>query len=510
MDSLSGRNAILLLVAVLVVVVWVVGTVVYRLFFHPLSGIPGPRLAAVTYLYEFYYDIYLSGQYNFKLKQLHEQYGPVVRLNPDEVHFNDPDYYDEIFNLTRTDKPYREANAFGPYPATVSTVHHDIHRIRRGALNPFFSKRSVASLTPFIQDIIDKLCGRFETISKTGEKIDLKAAFSALSMDIMSEYCFSKTPDRVLMSDFDKPYFASIDEFLDYSLVNWHLPWIMNSMLLIPESILCKIFPVMVLILDQRRAAKEQILAIRSGENRAYEKSGHSTIFHTLLESDLPPQEKDVDRLTHEAWSLLSAGSHTTALFLKTAAYHIQANQHVRTKLLEELRTVMPNRNDRPELADLERLPYLTAVVQEGLRMSNVVSHRLSRSFPNKTVTYGNHVVPAGTAIYLSSPLIHENEDIFPEPHVFKPERWLGGSKDDQQRLLKYLTPFSKGTRACLGINLAWAECYLILGTVFRRFEFDLSDVVRERDVDITEDMILAVVSRKSKGTIVKVSKMED
>lgn len=116
---------------------YVAAILVYRFFFHPLVHIPGPTLAKATYLYEWYYDLYLSGQYTFKLKELHKQYGmspfhalrgmlsdqraqgPIIRINPDEVHINDPDYFDEVFNQTngRAEKPLQVAEAFGPYPA---------------------------------------------------------------------------------------------------------------------------------------------------------------------------------------------------------------------------------------------------------------------------------------------------------------------------------------------------------------------------------------------------------
>ena len=183
------------------------------------------------------------------------------------------------------------------------------------------------------------------------------------------------------------------------------------------------------------------------------------------------------------------------------------ANATVRLKLLDELKTVMPNSQDRAELKTLEQLPYLTAIILESLRVNRIVSHRMMRAFPEKTLKYGEFEVPPGTIVSMTAILLHENETIFPEPHTFRPERWLHGSQD---RLQRYLVPFSRGTRGCLGINLAWAEMYLTLASVFRRFDFDLSEVVRERDIHCSRDCIFGVPSFDSKGIIVKVLSRPD
>lgn len=167
----------------------------------------------------------------------------------------------------------------------------------------------------------------------------------------------------------------------------------------------------------------------------------------------------------------------------------------------------MPRRNDRPRLQDLEKLPYLTAVIQEGLRITHPVTHRQCRAFPDKVLTYNGLTIPPGTLIHMTTLLIHENEHIFPESRVFNPERWLDGKGQQPQR---YLVPFARGTRACLGINLAWAELYLIVATIFRRFNFDVSGVVRERDVDVAADMIMGVSAPESPGIIVKVLAIQD
>lgn len=74
-----------------------VGLIFYRLCLHPLAKFPGPKLAAVTRYYEGYYDVILNGQYTFKIAELHQQYGPIVRISPHELHVNDPAYYEKLY-----------------------------------------------------------------------------------------------------------------------------------------------------------------------------------------------------------------------------------------------------------------------------------------------------------------------------------------------------------------------------------------------------------------------------
>ena len=54
-------------------------TLLYRLYAHPLAGFPGPKLAAATFLYEFYYDVVQSGMYIWEIERMHEQYGQWFR-----------------------------------------------------------------------------------------------------------------------------------------------------------------------------------------------------------------------------------------------------------------------------------------------------------------------------------------------------------------------------------------------------------------------------------------------
>jgi cytochrome P450 len=193
------------------------------------------------------------------------------------------------------------------------------------------------------------------------------------------------------------------------------------------------------------------------------------------------------------------------AYVIKNLTYHISANRGVQQKLLQELKAVMPHARDSVELQTLENLPYLNAVIREGLRITHPVSHRVARSLLEKTLVYNNKPIPPGTNVHMSALLIHENEELFTDAKTFRPERWL--NNDSLQR---YLVTFSRGSRSCLGINLAWAEMYLIIAKIFRQFDFNVDQVVRERDIDVARDVIIGVPRSDSKGIIVRVVKVEE
>lgn len=156
----------------------------------------------------------------------------------------------------------------------------------------------------------------------------------------------------------------------------------------------------------------------------------------------------------------------------------------------------MPNPAILPPLQQLEELPYLSAVISEGHRMTHGVAHRLPRVSPQNPIIFNEWVIPPGTPVSMTHMLTHQNASIFPEPFVFRPERWLGPKADS---LRKYLTPFGKGTRSCLGIHLAQAELYITIATLFRRFDFQIWRTTQE-DMDIVHDYFVPRPKKDSKG----------
>jgi cytochrome P450 len=106
--------------------------------------------------------------------------GPIVRISPFEVHVKDPDWYDELYTngSRKRDKSAWFVGRSGGN-SVFGTIPHDHHRLRRSALNPFFSKRSIAAFEPVIQSTMNQLCLALEGYVADGNPVELRRGSSS-------------------------------------------------------------------------------------------------------------------------------------------------------------------------------------------------------------------------------------------------------------------------------------------------------------------------------------------
>ncbi|KAK4998302.1 hypothetical protein LTR66_002448 [Elasticomyces elasticus] len=451
-------------------VCYVVFVLFYRLYLSPLANYPGPRLAAATHWCEFYYDVTKRGQYVFKIREWHERYGPIIRINPDELHIHDADFLiSSVFttsNSKRREKYEPATRLFGAPQAAIATVDHDMHRMRRGAVGRFFSKDTVRRVEPIIQTMLKQVFARLRVSQQTGDPLTISLLYSAFTADVITEYAFAKSYNYLDMPDLNKKFFDMMVGVHEMGAMARHYKWLLPTLDSLPHWLVTKLNPGMHEFFVFQDEMKRRIREVK-GKSEFYEKLSHKTVFHEVLNSDLPPQEKTVDRLWQEASIVSIAGTETTAWTLAVITYYLLANPDLLRTLRGELFTV---KTEPVAWKQLEKLPYLTAVIQEGLRLSFGVTARFERTCPDETIKYrdGARVweIPPGTPISTTGALYHLDPSIFPDPLRFRPDRWL----DDGRALDKYLWSFSKGARQCLGMNLAHAELYLCLCAVFREY----------------------------------------
>ncbi|MEM6752327.1 MAG: cytochrome P450 [Cyanobacteria bacterium P01_C01_bin.38] len=165
--------------------------------------------------------------------------------------------------------------------------------------------------------------------------------------------------------------------------------------------------------------------------------------------------------LRDELMTLLFAGHETTASALTWAFYWVDYLPEVREKLLKELNDLGEN----PEPNAVAKLPYLTAVCQETLRIYPIVPNATPR-IASSPIEIGGYKLTKGTWIIPSIYLAHYREEVYPQPYLFKPERFL-----ERQFSPYEFFPFGGGNRRCIGLAFAMHEMKLILATILSRYE---------------------------------------
>ncbi|KAL1961577.1 hypothetical protein VTN77DRAFT_1429 [Rasamsonia byssochlamydoides] len=351
---------------------------------------PGPKLAAATKWYEFYFDIlkWPGGQFIWEINRMHDVYGPIVRINPDELHVKDPEWYDVPNgggNIIR-DKFPQSAALVGTPLGVFGTIKHDVHRIRKAPPAAYFSRRSVREAQPLMRAEVEKLCQRLRQKQGTGEPVDVRPALLAFATDIPCQFGFggsmrlSESPTKAVQWMDTMNAVAVVTPFFkQYPNV---LPWLFK----LSRSVVKMVWPTVLPMLNLHRVRLTRIVHEQRADNRR--KCGEqpvlpsrkpplkvtrsrTTSLHAILNSNLPQEEKSLDRLAaQDAFLAITAEGDPPARTMAIGTYYLLTNKAILKQLHAELDHDMPDPWQLPDLHELESLPYLKAVIKETMRVT--------------------------------------------------------------------------------------------------------------------------------------------
>jgi len=221
----------------------------------------------------------------------------------------------------------------------------------------------------------------------------------------------------------------------------------------------------------RRREKLHNLLYAEIEERRKQLDNSQTDILSLLmLAKDEEGQPMTKEELKDELMTMLFAGHETTATAMAWALYWIHREEGVKEKLLAEIDSL--GREYTP--MELVRLPYLTAVCNETLRIHPVTMLTFPR-VAQEDINLSDYQIEKGTAVMGCMYLLHQREDLYPEHTQFKPERFL----ERQYNPYEFM-PFGGGAKRCIGDALAQFELKIVIATLISHYEFALADSKKE------------------------------
>jgi cytochrome P450 len=391
------------------------------------------------------------------LDECSERYGEVFTLRlagfPPWVIVARPEAIEEIFSIDAKAFNTAKGNAIAlPLLGENSLLllDGDRHKRERKLLMPAFHGDNVRVYSRIIVDATARVMERW------GERaiVDIRSATRDITIEVILQAVFGlRDGDRYRelkpllaeMLDSTNSPLRSIFFFYKNLQRDWGAwsPW--GRMLRRRE----RIYSLLQEEIDARRASGSL--------------GGQDVLSLMMAVGDESGEPMSDAELKHELVTLLIAGHETTATTLTWALYNIARETTIAARIVGEI-------GDNTDPMALSRLPYLTAVCNETLRLYPVIPVTFTRSPRGEISVAGYHfdeTVGLSPCIYL----VHRRATIYPEPTRFNPDRFLDRTYSPNE-----FFPFGGGSRRCLGYALAMLELKLVVGAIVSRYHLDLSD----------------------------------
>lgn len=446
--------------------------------------------------------------YDQTLLDLHNTYGPIVRVGPNEVSFSDFRVYRQIYNQDTSLKEesfYKAATLLGydnisnfryvnekcmllKCSQCMSDRNKSMHSARRKLMSRPFSQRSINENEPLITELVERMIDRILANAKespTGTANILLAA-KLFSFEVLCRTAFNK--------DISSPSPEAAVKFL-HAMEDSPTMLITSSILPFLRSWgLGKYLPGSIGHAFRQYKLFEQYTRqlYRDFESGSKGDSTERFIGTPLLrnEDSYLGRKLSENEAVEESMSLAFAGSGTTSVTIIYLLYELSRPQNrlVLQTLREELRAA------GTMLADIKDLPFLNAVIKETMRLHPTIISTLPRTLTSPLLAYDT-VLPAGTTVGMQNYVHHRDPSVYVEPDAFRPERWIGQSQSSDME--KAFTPYSLGPRNCIGQNLANAELLLVTSHVARRLDLRLNSTMTEHDTEPEDHFAVSLKGKK-------------
>jgi len=431
--------------------------VVRRAFFTPLRGIPGPWHATLVN-WRLKIAVLGGGRADY-IHSLHQKYGPIVRITPNEIAINDPASFKDIhkigsgFNKTNWYE-YLNTNGVGKCPGVFNMTNPKEHAARRKLLAKGFSQRHLREQwEDVVREKVDLAVARIKADATSGTA-DVLKWWTYLATDVSAHLMFGES-FHMLESGERVPYIVALEKATICSAISWELPLVFWIGRHLPFPAMRNIFNANSVLLEQGR------LAVKNSKAQDF---STSNIFATAVsEAEKGDGTLTDEDIQTEAGNLIVAGSDTTGITLTYLTWCVLKQPSLQAALEDEVNNTDAQLTD----ASLEKLPILNAVIEETLRLYGAAPATLPRLTPPGGATLAGHFIPAGTIVGTQSYSLHRDPSIFPNPDTFDHTRWL--PPNELSPLAKAVfSPFGAGSRVCIGVHLARMELRLAAAKFFR------------------------------------------
>jgi cytochrome P450 len=478
---------------------------IWQAFTGPLSHYPGPKLRAISILPKAWNEF--IGNDITVVPHLHAKYGPIVRIAPRELSYSDGSTaFKEIYGFHKSgSSPYKDP-AFYATPLNgvdnmITVLDDASHGRQRKVFTHAFAEKSMRDLEPRLKFWAERMVAKLDEQANGRDVVDMVQYFNCttfgksniphlLNSPILPEADKIGGPKTDIMAD------LSFNESLDL-LENAQLsPWVQaifaGIKLTTRLQALKRLGSIPSMLIDN--LMKSPIIqaqfwnhfnhCIRRVDRRFNLQPERPDLWSAVLDKN---NKDNLSKQEHysNASLFMIAGTETTASALSGIVHNVLINPSTLTTLLHEIRTAFPNSDD-VTLQRCSNLPYLSAVISEGLRMYPPIPGTAPRVIPPGGMVIGGKFVPGKTVVGVHHLAAYRNPEHFKDADDFRPERWLRGNndekkgtengEDDSRDHLDAVMPFSTGPRACLGRNLAYHEMRLLLVMTFLHFDLEICE----------------------------------